>query len=132
MEAKKPKILVVDDESDLVYLMEQRLVSYGFEVETACDGEESLKKTQTFRPDAIFLDVVMPGMSGWETCRKLRAMPETKSVLIVILTATQPSEVEKEIKASGADCSLIKPVDDDELIAMLSKITPARTEQSCL
>ncbi|MFK7899669.1 MAG: response regulator transcription factor [Cyclobacteriaceae bacterium] len=114
------KILVVDDEESILELLKYNLIKEGYEVKTAKDGEEGLKKAVAFKPDLILLDVMMPKLDGIETCRMLREIPELEGVLILILTAR--SEEYSEIAAfqMGADDYIIKPIKPRVLISRIS------------
>ena len=111
----KPKILVVDDEDRNRRLMEALLVPLGYEVILAVDGEDALRKVQETPPDVILLDVMMPGINGFDVAKQLKENEETKIIPIVMVTALQ--DVESRIKAieAGADDFLSKPVDKTEL-----------------
>lgn len=81
------KVLVVDDEPNIAELARIKLTREGFDVATANSGEEALAEVASRRPDVIVLDVMMPGMTGWEVARRLREDPETKDIPILMLTA---------------------------------------------
>ena len=81
------KILLVDDESDILDFLSYNLESIGYEVRVANNGEEGVKTALEFKPDLILLDMMMPEMDGIETCEKIREVDELKSVVIAFLTA---------------------------------------------
>ncbi len=110
------KILIVDDEEKNLKLMAVLLESYGYVYETAKNGLEALEKTKTFLPDLIFLDIMMPEMDGYETCRRLKSDPETQNIPVVMVTAL--AERESKIKGLdvGANDFLTKPIDKTELL----------------
>jgi CheY-like chemotaxis protein len=81
------KVLVVDDERDIAELARFKLTHEGFEVATANSGEAALEEVARTRPDVIVLDVMMPGMTGWEVASRLKADPETRDIPIIMLTA---------------------------------------------
>src|SRR5712691_9805715 len=112
-------ILVVDDEVRNVRLMEAILAPRGYTVVTAYNGEEALQQVQWQRPDLILLDVMMPGMNGFEVCRSLKDNADTCLIPVVIMTAL--GQVEDRIKGieAGADDFLTKPVNRDELLARI-------------
>jgi DNA-binding response OmpR family regulator len=112
-------ILVVDDEVKNVKLMEALLLPRGYRVITAAHGEEALQRVSQERPDLILLDVMMPIMDGFETCKRLKDDPETSLIPVVIMTAL--GQVEDRVKGieAGADDFLTKPVHRDELLARI-------------
>ena len=118
----KPRILVVDDEENILRLMEAMLPPLGYEVAVARDGDEALRKVGKIQPDVILLDVMMPKMGGFEVARRLKENDETKIIPIVMVTAL--SEVKDRVKAleAGADDFLSKPVDKTELTARLNSV----------
>lgn len=112
---KKPKVLIVDDEERNFKLMSAILVNYGYELEMAKNGIEALEKTKTFSPDLIFLDVMMPGMDGYEVCRRFREDPSTKFTPIIMLTALGDQVSRNKGLDAGANDFLTKPVDGTEI-----------------
>ncbi|HOW58125.1 MAG TPA: response regulator [Candidatus Omnitrophota bacterium] len=106
------KILFVDDEPMVVALMQKRLASRGFIVETAFDGKEALQKAKDWKPDLILLDVIMPEMNGYDTCRQLKAAQETAHIPVVFFTASQDSALETNAKKVGATKIVQKPFVD--------------------
>ena len=106
------KILFVDDEPVVATLMKNRMESRGFSVEIANDGATALTIAKTWLPDFILLDVIMPGMDGYETCRRLKAMPETAAIPVVLFTAVQETKMEILAKKAGAVQVVQKPFID--------------------
>ena len=118
----KRKILVVDDEPDAVELVEFNLRQAGFDVATAADGAEALKKARAARPDLIVLDVMLPEMDGLEVCKVLRRDPATADVPIIMLTA-RAAEVDRVVGLEiGADDYVTKPFSPRELVLRIKKI----------
>ena len=103
------KILIVDDEPMVVTLLRKRIESRGFLVETAHDGMTCLQKAKECKPDFILLDVLMPEMDGFETCRQLKAMDETAGIPVVLFTASQDSKLEAMATKVGAVKVVQKP-----------------------
>lgn len=113
------KILVVDDDSNLRTLIRQTLQSEGFSVFTATDGEEGLALFPQIAPDLVSLDVMMPGLDGWEVCRRLR---QVSSVPIIFLTALTTVEDVVHGLVDGADDYLAKPFKIAELTARVTAL----------
>jgi DNA-binding response OmpR family regulator len=119
-------ILVVDDEQDNRELLEIVLEWEGFRVLTAASGEEALATAAEQNLDMILLDVMMPGMSGYDVATKLRADFATKNVLIIMFTALTDSSSRKLGMSAGADDFLHKPLDRAELVLHVRKLLDAR------
>ncbi len=118
---EKKRILLVDDERDLVEELMIRLEACGWEVLTACDGQEGLEKARRERPDLILLDVIMPKMNGYQVCRELKGVAETKMIPIILLTAKAQENDKRLGKESGADDYIIKPSHAGLLIDKIKK-----------
>ncbi|NKC32796.1 PleD family two-component system response regulator [Falsiroseomonas selenitidurans] len=113
------RILVVDDIAANLRLLEIKLLNEYYEVAIAASGPEALTTVQRWMPDVVLLDVMMPGMDGYEVCRRLKAQPGTAHIPVVMITAlTDPVERVRGLEA-GADDFLSKPVDDATLFARL-------------
>jgi two-component system cell cycle response regulator len=116
------RVLVVDDILSNVKLLEAKLTSEYFEVVTAYSGLEALAKIDESEPDIVLLDVMMPGMDGFEVCRRIKVNPKTAHVPVVMVTALdQPSDRVAGLEA-GADDFLTKPVDDAALFARVRSL----------
>lgn len=113
----KAKILVVDDEPRNVRLLSMRLKREGYEILQAYSGNEAIEKAKVELPDLIFLDIMMPQVSGYEVCEELRKRDETKAIPIVMITALRG--LDEKIKALdiGADDFISKPFDSFEVLA---------------
>jgi len=122
MEVKGAKILVVDDEPFNVELLEAHLSVAEYEVVTAYGGEEALEKVESEKPDLILLDVMMPGLNGFDVCKILKEKEETMFIPVVMVTALR--ELEDKIKGieSGADDFLTKPVNSIELLTRVKSL----------
>jgi two-component system alkaline phosphatase synthesis response regulator PhoP len=116
----KKKILVVDDEPSISMLIEFNLKLVGFEVHCVYDGEAVFEAIQTFRPDLIILDLMLPKMDGFQVCRKLRA--QNNLVPIVMLTAMQDLSDKIAGLDNGADDYMTKPFSPQELISRITAI----------
>ena len=111
------KILVVDDTPANIKLLGALLESKGYQVSTAVNGEEALVKIAAEKPDLVLLDVMMPGLSGYEVCRRIRADPATVLLPVVMCTSLDPQQERVKGIEAGADDFLSKPVNQPELFA---------------
>jgi putative two-component system response regulator len=111
------RILIVDDDSSARCALATLLRREGFEVSDASDGEAALAQCALFRPDLILLDIVMPGMTGFEVCRRVKATPETRLTPVVLITGLSATEDRIKGINAGADDFLSKPIDFNELLA---------------
>lgn len=114
--AGKNKILIADDNQPNRELLEAYLVDIDCEVENAVDGQDTLAKAKSFQPDLILLDVMMPKLSGFEVCRKLKDDPQTNDIMILMVTAlNELGDIERAVQA-GTNDFLSKPVNKLELV----------------
>ncbi|WP_270089652.1 response regulator transcription factor [Sphingobacterium sp. SYP-B4668] len=129
MSIAKHKILVVDDEQDIVELIAYNLKREGYQVFTANNGKEAIAQAKEANPDLIILDVMMPLMDGIEACRLMRAMPEFKHTFMVFLTAR--SEEYSEIAGFhvGADDYIAKPIKPRALMSRINAILRRNTSE---
>ena len=114
-------VLIVDDEQHIRLLIEQtleELLDEDVELYTAADGDEAMAAITAQHPDLVFLDVMMPGRSGLDVCRAVRADPELAGAHVVLLTAKGQAQDRDEGLAAGADAFLTKPFDPDALLAL--------------
>jgi adenylate cyclase len=116
------KILVVDDTLRNVKLLADLLAVKGYAVVTALSGREALDKIEQEQLDLVLLDVVMPEMSGYEVCRKIREIPETRILPVVMVTALDPAEERIKGIEAGADDFLTKPINQAELLARVKSL----------
>ncbi|HLP32255.1 MAG TPA: response regulator transcription factor [Bacteroidia bacterium] len=122
MEKTNIKILVVDDEPDILEFIEYNLKREGYQVFLGSNGQEAIEKAKQVKPDLILLDVMMPFVDGIEACKSLRELPEFKTTFIVFLTAR--SEEYSEIAGfnAGADDYIAKPIKPRVLLSRINAI----------
>ena len=104
------KVLIADDEPDILEILKYNLLNEGYEVVTAKDGDEALEKARRTQPDLIVLDVMMPKKTGVEVCQILRGQPAFKETLIVFLTAVNDEGTQIKGLETGADDYISKPI----------------------
>lgn len=108
-------ILIVDDDPDALSILETFLRSRGHDAHGAAGGEEALARLDELHPDVVILDVMMPGMSGWDVARRIRRHPIHADAGIVMLTARDGEDARREGTDAGADVYLVKPVGLEDL-----------------
>ena len=123
------KVLVVDDTPHNVKLLADLLTVKGYEVATAVNGEEAIAKVGTERPDIVLLDVMMPGLSGYAVCERLRASPDTALLPIVLVTSLDPQQERVKGIEAGADDFLSKPINQPELFARVRSLLRVKALQ---
>ena len=114
--SRKSRILIADDNAPNVELLEAFLADIECEIAVAVDGRDTLEKVDSFKPDLILLDVMMPKMSGFEVCRKLKQSPQTKDIMVLMITAlNELGDIERAVDA-GTDGFLSKPVNKLDML----------------
>jgi len=119
---QKIKVLVVDDEPDIVEILKYNLQKEGYDVATAEDGIKAVKIAAKFLPDVILLDIMMPNQDGVETCLQIRQMPELKNAFIIFLTARMEEYSEVAAFDVGADDYITKPIKPRALMSRISAL----------
>jgi two-component system, OmpR family, alkaline phosphatase synthesis response regulator PhoP len=120
--SEKQKILVVDDEEDILEVLRYNLEKEGFEVATASDGNTGISLAKTFEPNLIILDIMMPGMDGIEVCQKLRSLPQFAHTVIAFLTARSEAFTQISALDSGGDDFINKPIKPNVLKSRINAL----------
>ncbi len=127
-----PRILIADDNPQNADLLEAHLDGTGFETKVAANGEDTLAAARSWKPDLILLDVMMPKMSGFEVCRRLRADPTTRDTAVLMVTALdQATDVETAVE-SGTDDFITKPINKTELLLRVRAMLESREKPNDL
>jgi two-component system, OmpR family, alkaline phosphatase synthesis response regulator PhoP len=125
-DARPPRVLIADDNVQGAELLEAYLSDTGYELRTAADGEQTLQLVKSWQPDIILLDIMMPRISGFEVCKRLRADPASKDVAVLMITALdQPSDIERAVDA-GTDEFLSKPINKNVLLLRVRSLLRSR------
>ncbi|MDB5308964.1 MAG: response regulator [Gemmataceae bacterium] len=123
-----PRILIADDNQPNAELLEAHLDGGGYETRVVLNGEDTLAAARDWKPDVILLDVMMPKLSGFEVCQRLRAGAGTKTVGVLMVTALdQPTDVEKAV-AAGTDDFITKPINKTELLLRVRAMLESRSQ----
>jgi two-component system, OmpR family, alkaline phosphatase synthesis response regulator PhoP len=126
------RVLIADDNPQGVELLEAYLSGTGYETQIAYDGEETLRKVSDWRPDVILLDIMMPKISGFEVCKRLKAKPETANIVVLMVTALdQHSDIDRAVEA-GTDDFMTKPINKAELLLRVKAALKSRHERQPL
>lgn len=122
----KSKILIADDNAANVELLEVFLSELDCEIAVAVDGLDTLQKVATFQPDLILLDIMMPKLSGFEVCRRIKENPQTRNIMVLMVTAlNELGDIERAV-AAGCDDFLSKPVNKLELLKRVENMLKLR------
>jgi len=122
----KSRVLIADDNLPNVELLEAYLSEMDCRIAVATDGRETLDKVAEFRPDLILLDIMMPKLSGFEVCKKVKRDPATKKILILMVTAlNEQGDIERAV-AAGCDDFLSKPINKLELLKRVENMLKLR------
>jgi two-component system alkaline phosphatase synthesis response regulator PhoP len=130
--ANRPRVLIAEDNSQGLELLEAYLSETDYEIQTAADGEETLRKVADWRPDVILLDIMMPKISGFEVCKRLRASPQTADIVVLMVTALdQQIDSDRAVEA-GANDFMTKPINKTELLLRVRSALESRMQQGSL
>jgi DNA-binding response OmpR family regulator len=123
-----PRILIADDNAQNADLLEAYLDGSGYETKVVANGEDTLAAARAWKPDMILLDVMMPKLSGFEVCRRLRSDPATRDVAVLMVTALdQATDVETAVE-SGTDDFVTKPINKTELQLRVRAMLESRAQ----
>ena len=124
------KILIVDDEPSVVVALQFLMQQQGYDVIVAESGEEALDHIYKYKPDLVILDIMLPGIDGYEVCEIVRLNPDYRKVKILFLTARRDEvEIAKGL-ALGADAYITKPFSNDKLVATINEVLESRYEKA--
>jgi DNA-binding response OmpR family regulator len=123
--ADKRRVLIADDEPNILTALEFLLKRAGYDVRTAINGEEALALVESYAPDLVLIDIMMPGKSGYEVCQRIRERSDWRHIKIVMVTAKgREAEISKGLSL-GADLYVTKPFSTQELIAAVDRLLAA-------
>ena len=125
-----PRVLIADDTPQAAELLEAYLSDSPYELRTVADGEQTLREVAAWHPDLILLDIMMPRISGFEVCKRLRADPATQDIAILMITALdQPSDMERAVEA-GAHEFMSKPINKADLLRRVRALLASRRSKN--
>jgi PleD family two-component response regulator len=132
-ESSRPgRILIAEDNPQGAELLEAYLGETDYDVRTAADGEETLREVRDWQPDLILLDIMMPKISGFEVCKRIRSDPATRTIAIIMITALdQPSDIDRAVEA-GTNDFLTKPINKNELLLRVRSALNSRRHKEQL
>ncbi len=116
------KILITDDEPDILKVVKFRLIKAGYEVITATNGQEGLDRARSTKPDLVILDYRMPILNGDEVCKQIKTDADLKHIPVILMTASTQEALEESILSIGADAFILKPFDPDDLLEKIKKL----------
>lgn len=124
--AQSERILIADDHPQGVELLEAYLSGTPYQLRTATNGEEALQVVQSWLPDVVLLDIMMPRLSGFEVCKRMRQEPATRDIGVIMITALdQPADVDRAVEA-GTDDFLTKPINQGDLLQRIAALLKSR------
>jgi CheY-like chemotaxis protein len=120
--APKRRLLVVDDNKDAAESMSMLLEMWGHEVAFAYDGPSALETAEQWRPEAVFLDIGLPGMDGYQVAERLRELPQAKDAVLIAITGYGQDDDRLRSRRAGIDHHLVKPVAPDALRSLIDSL----------
>jgi DNA-binding response OmpR family regulator len=126
MSDRKPRILIIEDELDLIEALKLRLDANGYEVIYSIDGSDGLNRARTENPDLIILDIWLPKLDGYKICRMLKFDEKYQNIPIIMLTAKVQQADIRQGKEAGADAYLTKPYKAEDLLNKIRELLAAR------
>ncbi len=120
--APKRRLLVVDDNKDAAESMSMLLEMWGHEVACAYDGPTALETAEQWQPEAVFLDIGLPGMDGYEVAERLRELPQAKDAVLIAITGYGQEDDRLRSRRAGIDHHLVKPVSPDALRSLIDSL----------
>jgi DNA-binding response OmpR family regulator len=127
--ARPARVLIADDTVQAAELLEAYLAETNYETRIAADGEQTLGLVESWHPDLILLDVMMPRISGFEVCKRLRSNPATRNMAVLMITALdQPSDIERAVEV-GCDEFMSKPVQKSDFLQRVRALLASRNHE---
>jgi CheY-like chemotaxis protein len=119
---RKRRLLVIDDNRDAAESMSMLLEMWGHEVAFAYDGPSALRTAEQWQPEAVFLDIGLPGMDGYEVAERLRGLPQTQGAVLIAITGYGQEDDRLRSRRAGIDHHLVKPVSPDALQSLIASL----------
>lgn len=119
---QKKKILIIEDEPDQVMVIQMRLEANGYAVISASDGESGLKKAREEHPDLILLDIILPKIDGYETCRLLKSGADTRRIPVIAISAAGGKDMEEKCFSCGVEICIRKPYDSAKMMEEVNRL----------
>jgi DNA-binding response OmpR family regulator len=115
------RVLLIDDEEEMVDMVSTSLIAAGYEVVTASESLDGIEKAEAEKPDVILLDIMMPGIDGYEICKSLKKQEETKNIPVIFFTALGDMTLRNKVDAVGGADYIVKPFEPEEMKEKIEK-----------